>query len=428
MSKPLHRLRTLAAAGAAVALVTTAAACGDDSGSDADIVWWHIQNQDPMMSTWSDLADEWSEESGLSFNVQAIENEAFKERMGTSTQSGDVPDLFQTWGGGVLAQQVEAGLVQDLTGKLDDCIDKVNPAALDPYTIDGKLYAVPFDAGVVGFWYNKDLFAAAGVEQPPATWAEFLDTVQALKDSGVAPIALAGGDKWPGHYYWTYLAMRLAGLDAMQSAAEAGDFSDDAFVQAGEMVAELAEMEPFQPGFESATYGEADGQAAHMGEGLAGMELMGQWAPVTQQDASGTEGLGDALGFFPFPAVEGGAGAITEYLGGGNGFAVGSDAPDEITDFLCFLLEEDNQAREVADGGFTTVAADPDAVVPEMDANTQAVVDALASATATQLYLDQAYPPAIGGVINEATEGVILGQISSEDMVAMINEAWAAEQ
>ncbi len=74
------------------------------------------------------------------------------------------------------------------------------------------------------------------------------------------------------------------------------------------------------------------------------------------------------------------------------------------------------------------MAADPDAVVPEMDANTQAVVDALGSATATQLYLDQAYPPAIGGVINEATEGVILGQISSEDMVAMINEAWAAEQ
>lgn len=428
MSKPLNRLRSLAAAGAAVALATSAAACGEDSGSSADIVWWHIQNQDPMMSTWADMADEWSDESGLSFDVQPIENEAFKERMGTSTQSGDVPDLFQTWGGGVLEQQIEAGLVQDLTGRLDDCIDKVNPIALEPYTIDGKLYAIPFDAGVVGFWYNKDLFAEAGIEQPPATWTEFLDAVQALKDSGVAPIALAGGDKWPGHYYWTYLAMRLAGLDAMESAAEAGDFSDEAFVQAGEMLAELAEMEPFQAGFESANYGEADGQAAHMGEGLTGMELMGQWAPVTQADASGTEGLGDALGFFPFPAVEGGKGAITEYLGGGNGFAVGSDAPEEITDFLCYLLDEENQARGVADGGFTTVAADPAAVVPEMDANTQAVVDALGSATATQLYLDQAYPPAIGGVINEATEGVILGQISSEDMIAMINEAWAAEQ
>ncbi len=427
MSKPLHRLRSLAAAGAAVAMATTAAACGGDSGSNADIVWWHIQNQDPMMSTWSDMADEWAEESELTFDVQAIENEAFKERMGTATQSGETPDIFQTWGGGVLTQQVEAGLVKDLTGELD-CIDKINPASLDPYTIDGKLYGMPFDGGVVGFWYNKDLFAEAGIEQPPTTWTEFLDAVQALKDSGVAPIALAGGDKWPGHYYWTYLAMRIAGLDAMASAAEAGDFSDAAFVQAGDMLIELAEMEPFQEGFESAGYGEADGQAAHMGEGLTGMELMGQWAPTVQSDASGTEGLGDALGFFPFPEVEGGAGTITEYLGGGNGFAVGVNAPEEVTDFLCYLAEEENQARGVADGGFTTVAADPEAVVPEMDANTEAIVEALASATATQLYLDQAYPPAIGGVINEATEGVILGQISSEDMIEMINDAWAAEQ
>ncbi|GAB3226668.1 ABC transporter substrate-binding protein [Glycomyces halotolerans] len=426
MRKPLNRLRALTAAGAVAALAATAA-CGGESGSDDDIVWWHIQNQDPMMTTWEELADEWAEESGQTFEIQAIENQAFKDRMGTATQSGDVPDLFQTWGGGVLAEQVEAGLVQDLTGKLDACIDNINPITLEPYTVDGKLYGVPFDAGVVGFWYNKDLFADAGIEQPPATWSEFLDAVEALKDSGVAPLALAGADQWPGHFYWTYLSMRIVGLDGMEAAAEAGDFSAEGFVEAGEKLAELSAMEPFQPGFESATYGEADGQAAHMGEGLTGMELMGQWAPTVQADASGTDGLGDALGFFPFPEVEGGQGAITEYLAGGNGFAVGKDAPEEIFDFVCHLLSEENQAREVADGGFTTVAANPEAVVPEMDANTKAVVDALGVATGTQLYLDQAYPPAIGGVINEATEGVILGQISPEEMVTMINDAWAAE-
>ncbi|GAB3647776.1 type 2 periplasmic-binding domain-containing protein [Glycomyces tarimensis] len=428
MQKPLTRPRALIAAGAAAALAVTAAGCGSSGESDADIVWWHIQNQDPMMSTWEDMANEWSEDSGLTFDIQAIENEAFKDRLGTATQSGDTPDLFQTWGGGVLAEQVEAGLVQDLTGRLDDCIDNVNPIALEPYTIDGKLYGVPFDAGVVGFWYNKDLFAEAGIEQPPATWSEFTDAVEALKAADIAPIALAGADKWPAHFYWTYLSMRLVGLDGMDAAAESGDFSGEGFVQAGEMLTELADMEPFQPGFESATYGEADGQAAHMGEGVTAMELMGQWAPTTQADASGTEGLGDSLGFFPFPEVEGGQGTTSEYLAGGNGFAVGADAPEEVTDFLCFLMSEENQSREVADGGFTTVSSNPEAVVPEMDANTQAVVDALGTATGTQLYLDQAYPPAIGGVINEATEGLILGQLTAEEMVTMINDAWAAEQ
>ncbi|MEU6858264.1 extracellular solute-binding protein [Glycomyces sp. NPDC046736] len=425
MRNPLGRPKALLAAGAATALALSGAACGDSGESDADITWWHIQNQDPLMSTWQEFADDFGDEHDLSFDVQAIENQSFKDRMGPASQSGDVPDVFHTWGGGVLAEQVEAGLVKDLTGQLD-CIDSINPIALEAYTIDGKLYAMPFDAGVVGFWYNIDLFAEAGIEAPPQTWDEFLADVEALKAAGIAPIALAGADQWPGHYYWTYLAMRIVGLDGLEQAAAAGDFSGEGFEQAGDLVAELAALEPFQPGFESASYGEADGQAANMGEGVTAMELMGQWAPQVQRDASGTDGPAN-LGFFPFPTVEGGAGAGTEWLGGGNGYAVAADAPDEAVEFLCYLMEPENYARAIVDGNLTPVAADTEAVAPDLNADAQKVVEALATATGTQLYLDQAYPPAIGGVINEATEGLILGQITSEDFIEMVNAAWAAE-
>jgi raffinose/stachyose/melibiose transport system substrate-binding protein len=426
MRNPLRRPRALLAAGAAAALALTAAACGDSGESDADITFWHIQNEDPMKSTWAAMADEWSEESGLTVEPSAIAVEDFKTRLSTQTQAGDLPGLYNTWGGGVLAEQVEAGLVRDISGL--ECLDKVNPIALESYTIDGKLYAIPFDQGVVGFWYNKDLFAQAGITTTPTTWTEFTAAVQTLKDAGITPIALGAADKWPVHYYWTYLTMRLVGLDGLAAAAEAGDFSGEGFVQAGQLLADLAAMEPFQEGFESATYGEVDGQAAHMGEGIAAMELMGQWAPQVQRDASGTEGPGDALGFFPFPALDGGPGVATEFLGGGGGFAAGADAPEEIEDFMCYLLEEENQARAVKDGNFSTVAADPAAVVPEMNAEQQAIADALAKATDTQLYLDQAYPPAIGSIINDASQGLILGEIDSAEFVTMVNEAWAAEQ
>lgn len=429
MSRPLPRLRALTAAGAAVALAATAA-CGDDgSGSDSEIAWWHIQIEDPMMSTWEDFADEWLEESGadVTFDIQSIENEAFKSQMSTAAQSGEVPDLFQTWGGGVLAQQVEAGLVRDITDELDDCIDLINPSTLAPYTVDDRLYGVPFDSGVVGFWYNMDLFAEAGIDAPPETWSEFLDAVEALKAAGITPIALAGADQWPAHFYWAYLAMRIGGLDNLQQAGEAGELSGDAFVQAGEMLSELAEMDPFQEGFESATFDGPDGQSAIMGEGSAAMELMGQWAPQSQRDNSGTDGPGEALGFFPFPTVEGGAGTATEFLGGGNGFAVGKDAPDEIFDFICHMYQEENQTRMVEDGNFNTVAANPDAVVAEPDMHIALVLEAMSTATDTQLYLDQAFPPAVGGAINEATEGLILGQVTPEEFVEMVNEVWSAE-
>jgi raffinose/stachyose/melibiose transport system substrate-binding protein len=426
MRNPLLRPRAVVAAGTAAVLALGAAACGDSGESDADVTFWHIQNEDPMKSTWKDLADTWGEEAGLTVETSAIEVEDFKTRLSTQTQAGELPDLYNTWGGGVLAEQVEAGLVRDISGL--ECLDLVNPVALEAYTIDGKLYAIPFDQGVVGFWYNKDLFAEAGITTTPTTWAEFTEDVQILKDAGITPIALGGGDKWPIHYYWTYLVMRLAGLDGLAAAADAGDFSDPAFVEAGQMLADLAAMEPFQEGFESATYGEADGQAATMGEGIAAMELMGQWGPQVQRDASGTEGIGDSLGFFPFPSVEGGPGTATEFLGGGGGFAAGAGAPDEIEDFMCYLLQEENQARVVKDGNMSTVAAHPENVLPEPNAEQQAVIDAMATATDTQLYLDQAYPPSIGSTINDASQGLILGELTPDEFVAMVNEAWAAEQ
>jgi raffinose/stachyose/melibiose transport system substrate-binding protein len=402
-------------------LAAALSGCGD---GDADVTWEHIFNDDPLMSTVQDIADQWAEQSGLTIDVQPTEVEAFKSRMSTLAQSGSLPDVFHTWGGGVLAEQVDAGLVRDLTDDVD-CLDKVNPAALDPYMVDGRLYAVPIDQGVVGFWYNMDLFDQAGIGEPPATWSAFLDAVEALKAADITPIALAGGDQWPTHYYWTYLAMRTAGLDGLEAAAEAGDFSDDAFVEAGQLLADLAAMEPFQPGFEGAGYGEVDGQAAHMGEGLAAMELMGQWAPQVQREASGTDGPGEALGFFPFPEVEGGAGRVTEFLGGGGGFAAGSDSPDEIVDLMCAILDEENQARMVEDGNLSTVAADPEKVAPEADPHIQLVIDAMGTATGVQLYPDQAYPAAVGSVINESSEGLVLGHLSPQDFVDRVNDAWA---
>ncbi|MFD6986617.1 extracellular solute-binding protein, partial [Streptomyces sp. NPDC059956] len=117
-----------------------------------------------------------------------------------TTSSGKLPDVFQTWGGGVLQQQVDAGLVEDLTDVFG-WSSEITPVSLQAYQFEDRTYGVPYDVGMVGFWYNKKLFAKAGITAPPATWAELLEDVKKLKAAGVTPIALAGKEKWPGHYY-----------------------------------------------------------------------------------------------------------------------------------------------------------------------------------------------------------------------------------
>jgi raffinose/stachyose/melibiose transport system substrate-binding protein len=48
---------------------------------------------------------------------------------------------------------------------------------------------------MIGFWYRKDLFKKAGIETPPATWADLLEVVKKLKKADITPIALGGKDK-----------------------------------------------------------------------------------------------------------------------------------------------------------------------------------------------------------------------------------------
>jgi raffinose/stachyose/melibiose transport system substrate-binding protein len=321
----------------------------------------------------------------------------------------------------VLQQQIEAGLAKDITADIAPWADTLTPASVQPYQFEDKTYAVPFDIGMVGFWYNKALFTKAGVSEPPTTWTAFLDTVKKLKAAGVTPIALAGKDKWPGHYYWAYLAMRVAGLPALKQAGADADFTGPGFVQAGERLKELVDLDPFQKGFLGAAYGAPDGQAALMGTGKAAMELMGQWAPTVQRDASGTpDGIGEDLAFFPFPSVEGGQGDATDAFGGGGGFAVGKDAPPEAVDFLKFISNADNQRKVVAAGAFLPVNKEAESAIK--DAKLLSVSEALGKAAGFQLYLDQAYPPAVGQQVNDSVAELIAGTQGPKEVVDAITE------
>ena len=422
-----------------VALLATAtlllAGCGGGGGDGGEgegggtIRWWHIQNTDPMLGVWQGMADEFvAANEGTTVDILPLENEAFKARLTTAMQAADPPDLFQTWGGGVLRQQAEAGLVKDITDAVQPWIGQISPGALKAYTIDDRIYGIPFDAGMVGFWYNQALFDEAGIAAPPTTWTEFLAVVQQIQDAGITPIAVAGADKWPVHFYLTYLMMRTAGLEGLRQAAANRDFNTPDLIRAAELLQELVALEPFQDGYLGATYGDgAESQAATMGNGQAAMELMGQWAPSVQASAAGNDGLGEDLKLFTFPVVEGGKGSATEALAGGNGFAVGVNAPDSTLDFLEFLFGYENQRTVVDTATVTTVAADPTQVMDEVDPHVAMVLETLAQQTGTQLYLDQDYPPAVGQQINDASVALIAGEMTPEEVMQSITEVWQSE-
>lgn len=418
-------LISLGTTSAALALPLSLGACGSSSAGDGNVTinWWHISTQDPAKATWQDLANQYTKaHPKVKIKITILENDAFKTKLTTVLQSGQPPDLFHSWGGGILYQYAKAGLVQDISSALQGSwSDSFNKAALDVYAKDGRYYGVPWDMGAVGFWYNKALFAKAGIAQPPATWSDFLQAVKTLKGSGITPIGLGEKDKWPGHYWWVYLAMRLGGKTAFDKAySRSGSFADAPFVAAGKHMQELIALDPFQKGYLGAAYGD---EQTVMGNGKAAMELMGQWAPSANQN-SADDKKGPDFGFFPFPMVEGGAGNPTDVMGGGGGYAIGKNAPAEAIDFLKFLTTAQNQ-RVMGKAGILlpVIKGTQDAITnPQL----LAVQQAVSNAPYFQLYYDQYLPPAVGQVILDSTQGLYANTITPEAAAKAIDDSVAS--
>lgn len=388
------------------------------------ITWWHISTKDPALSDWKKMADDYmAAHPNVTIEITVLENEAFKTKLTTVMQSGEVPDIFQSWGGSGLSEQMDAKLLKDITADLDADGGKWRksfaPGALAVFAKDGKNYGVPWDMGMVGWWYNKDLFKKAGIDKEPATWAELLADVQKLKDAGITPIALGEKDSWTGMHIWSYLATRIGGEKAFKAALDrSGSFADPAFVKAGEELKKLIDMQPFQEGFLGAVH---DDMGATFGNGKAAMELSGQWAPSVQAaNSADTKGVQN-LGLFGFPAVEGGAGDGSDVVGGGNGFAVGKDAEPEAVDFVKYLTSVENQTIIAKSGtGIPVVAG---AEVGLSDPNMKLVQEKFAKAKYFQLYYDQFLPGPVGGAINDNTQKLFAGTASPEEVAKAIEAA-----
>jgi len=393
------------------------------------ITWWHINTEETLQAACQEAADAFvAANPGVTIEITVLENEAFKTKLATSMQSGEPPHVFQSWGGGVLAEYASAGLVRDITEdlKVDGWGDSFGQAGLAMYSSDGANYGVPWRLGMVGVWYRKSLFEQAGIEAPPATWADFLTTVQTLKDAGITPISLGEGDKWPGHFYWVYLAIRNGGQAAFDAAySREGSFADAPFVKAGEDLKQLIDLEPFQTDFLAQTYPDAE---TLFSNAEAAMELMGHWAPnnMDADHADDLEAFRADLGWFPFPAVEGGAGLATDVLGGGDGYALGKDAPDAAVDFVRYLTSVELQTDWAAKGWAVppTVTAASSAVTDE---NILPIMDTLEEATYFQLYYDQFLPPAVGGVVNDEVQGLFAGTQTPEGAAQAIDDSFVEE-
>ena len=411
------------------ALALTACAGSDDGGSSegtGELVFWHNSTTGDGKAYWEEVGAAFEEETGIKVAIQSIQNEDMDGKLQTALNGGDAPDVFMSRGGGKLADVVEAGQAMDLTDLIDDDVRAAAGGSLDAFSVDGKVYGMPTAVLPGGIWYSKDLFEEAGISETPTTMGELEDAVDKLKAAGIQPIALGAKDAWPAAHWYYFFALRACAQDTITDAAAEMNFDDPCWVKAGEAFEEFAAVEPFNNGFLTTTAQQGAGSSAGLlANKQAAMELMGAWNPgVIAGLTPDGEPLAD-LGWFPFPAVDGGDGDPSAMMGGVDGYSCFVDAPKECADFLNFYMKKEWQEGYAE--AFVTIPASKDAQAAVTDPALTQVLEAYNDAAYVSVWLDTLFGNNVGNALNTSVVEMLAGSGDAESIVATVKSAAAKE-
>ena len=396
------------------------------------LVLWDAQTLTKLGDKVDSAVQEFMKENpNVAIEVAHFEVDAYKTKLKIAMGGGTPPDIFQNWAGGVLKEYVDSGMVYPIDEIKSSLLKTYIPSAFDPATFEGKTYASPF-AGLTGvfFWYRKDVFNKYGLTTPK-TQKEFVNLCDRLKNGGLAPISLANKPKWPGSFYYMYLADRIGGSDLFLDALyrkRNRTFEDPAYIRAGEVIQQLVRSDYFIKGFNGLDYGAGQSRIP-IYTGKAGMILMGTWMiGSTNKDAPGVL---DQLAFFPFPGVEGGKGDPTNLIGspGQNYFSIASTCEDKPK-ALGFLRDY------VMDPSWIQFLASEVGYVPPVKDSMKYISDPLLQKVAqsferaghVQLYYDQFLSPALGEKHKDLVQALFGLEMTPQQVAGEHEKAVLAER
>ncbi|MGX1122311.1 xylobiose transport system substrate-binding protein [Streptomyces ambofaciens] len=334
------------------------------------------------------------------------------------------PDVFFNWGGGSIKPFVKADLLlplDDFIKKNPDLEKKFLPSVFESAVVDGKPYGVPMrGTQPVLLFHNKKVLDDAGV-QPPKTWDELLAAVDKLKDAGVTPIALGGGDVWPTQMWFQYLYDRIAGPELFAKAVggdkSAWESADSK--KALDMIKELVDTGAFGKNYDSVKYTNG-GSVQLVASGKAGFELMGSWY-YSQQLTDHKEFAEKDLGYTAFPSVEGGKGDPAAVAGNTNNYysvMKKTKHPEAVAEFLK-LMYSDEFVKAQLDIGNLPTTTNTDKFIdgsgtPEYS---RFQYDLVSKAPSFQLSWDQAYPQKASSDLHKAVQQFFNGQLDTDGFI-----------
>jgi len=331
-----------------------------------------------------------------------------------------LPDIYQT-GSNVFSSMRNANrmMVLNETAEKTGFASKVYETCKEfLYADDGNIYAFPY-AGheYVLLYVNKALFEKYELEIP-TTFEEMKKCAEVFNANGIVPLALFAQEGWNAAAMFDIVATRYnaGGIKALDNGT--AKITDEAYVKAAEVVADLAASKVFQVGATDTNYDQASEMFL---SGQAAMFINGQWYIPDAEKR-----LGEDVIFIPYPSYDEEAFEASKYAyaGGGSisGYAVDPQSPNAAlaAEVAAFISEKYCEAKVILRGS-PLVALDTGMTNDELPRMMQDLVETIPNMTSTTLFTWGLTNPVFNDAISTWSQALISGEYTAEEVISEID-------
>ncbi|MEV0676308.1 sugar ABC transporter substrate-binding protein [Actinosynnema sp. NPDC050436] len=313
-------------------LLVAVAACGGgpEPADEVTLTWWDYLDHSPMADqAVGQLVKRYQDaHPGVEIRRTAIPRADFDAKLAQAVAAGTFPDIAAV-DVAALPRLAEQDVLADLTPHYSSW--EVKDRYLEPVRESvrhrDRFYGVPLRTSTTALLYNRDLFAAGGVAEPPRTWEELRATAQAL----------TAGDRWglcfaasEGGSAATFLPL------LWQAGGELGDVGGEASVRALSFVDGVLNVDRSAPQ-DVLRWNDSDVER-EFAAGRCAMMVNGPWSAPALNSA------GLDWGAAALPSGPAGSGALL----GGEAWVLGKAGrhADRAWDVLRWLAEERDNVTE----------------------------------------------------------------------------------
>ncbi|QKW30242.1 sugar ABC transporter substrate-binding protein [Streptomyces seoulensis] len=348
----MRSIRAAAVGAVTLSLALAASACGGGSSTgggsnDAPktLTYW-ASNQGTSIEVDKKVLqpelDKFEKQTGIKVKFEVVPWSDLLNRILTATTSGQGPDVLNignTWSASLQATGALLPWDAKNFGKIGGK-DRFVDSALGSTGVTGQdPAAVPLYSMAYALYYNKNIFADAGIAKPPATWAELVADGKKIQAKGKNVLGAEGANVSENIHH-VFVFAKQHGADFFTADGKA-DFANDGAVAAVKQYVDLMAKDKAIP----------KGNAEYAQNQSVSDFAKGNTAMLLWQSASANlknQGMSEAdYGIAPVPVQSGtpGAGAQANSMVAGINMAVFKNTHnlDGATKFVKFMTSDDEQ-------------------------------------------------------------------------------------